>query len=194
MIRISENFLGISKAYKDKLLVTYYNEKVLPLVKRKYAIKTSDDWCAMFVSVIAHKFGLTDFPFEVSCYYQMVWGKDKGVWHGREYTPKPNDLIYYDWGRGNRINHVGIVVSVNGDALKVIEGNKGGTVAYRNIDRLHQTVKGFISLDLDSSDVHGISLDELIKRTLRGEYGNGNERKQALGSRYDEVQKAINNR
>ena len=192
MIKIAQNFLGISKTRKDELLVTYYNDKVLPHVTRKYAIKNNDDWCAMFVSVIAHKFGLTDFPFEVSCYYQMVWGKERGVWRGRDYTPKPNDLIYYDWGRGNRINHVGFVVSVSGNTIKAIEGNKGGTVAYRNIDRLHKTVKGFIDLDLTSSDIHEVSLDELVKRTLRGEYGDGNERKQALGSRYDEVQKMIN--
>lgn len=35
-------------------------------------------------------------------------------------------------------------------------------------------------------------LDDLVRRTIRGEFGNGAERKKALGSRYNEVQRAIN--
>lgn len=44
--------------------------------------------------------------------------------------------------------------------------------------------KGSVSPDAD--------LDDLVRRTLRGEFGNGAERKKALGNRYSEVQRAIN--
>lgn len=35
-------------------------------------------------------------------------------------------------------------------------------------------------------------IDSLVKATLRGDYGNGADRKKALGANYDAVQKAIN--
>lgn len=35
-------------------------------------------------------------------------------------------------------------------------------------------------------------IDALVKATLRGDYGNGADRKKALGANYDAVQKAIN--
>ena len=37
-----------------------------------------------------------------------------------------------------------------------------------------------------------VNIDDLVKRTLRGEFGNGNERKQKLGKYYQEVQRKIN--
>ena len=42
-----------------------------------------------------------------------------------------------------------------------------------------------------SSSVSGTTL-ELVERTMNGEFGNGDARKSALGSRYDEVQEMIN--
>lgn len=41
-------------------------------------------------------------------------------------------------------------------------------------------------------DVSKLSLQELVAKTLAGDFGNGDARKKALGSRYDEVQRAIN--
>ena len=41
-------------------------------------------------------------------------------------------------------------------------------------------------------DISNKSLDELVKETMNGVYGNGQDRKNALGDRYDEVQAAIN--
>ena len=40
-------------------------------------------------------------------------------------------------------------------------------------------------------EVKGSTL-ELVEKTMQGEFGDGNERKKALGSRYDEVQEMIN--
>ena len=36
------------------------------------------------------------------------------------------------------------------------------------------------------------SLLLLVKMTIRGDFGNGEERKQRLGGRYDEVQRQVN--
>lgn len=44
-----------------------------------------------------------------------------------------------------------------------------------------------------AEDISSIPLSVLVSKTLEGAYGNGADRKAALGSRYDEVQNAINN-
>lgn len=43
-------------------------------------------------------------------------------------------------------------------------------------------------------DLDGLTVDELVNRTLRGEFGNGAERRKALGKRYASVQTALNNK
>ena len=43
-----------------------------------------------------------------------------------------------------------------------------------------------------SSDIANKSVDELAKEVINGKYGNGDARKNALGSRYSEVQKRVN--
>lgn len=43
-----------------------------------------------------------------------------------------------------------------------------------------------------SSDINNKSVDELAKEVINGKYGNDDERKNALGSRYSEVQAKVN--
>lgn len=43
-----------------------------------------------------------------------------------------------------------------------------------------------------SSDINNKSVDELAKEVIAGKYGNGDARKNALGSRYSEVQAKVN--
>ena len=43
-----------------------------------------------------------------------------------------------------------------------------------------------------SSDINNKSVDELAKEVINGKYGHGDERKNALGSRYSEVQAKVN--
>lgn len=196
MIKTALSYMGIGRSEKMKLF-QYYNDNVYPLIepKRKYKMRDGDDWCAMFVSVIAHMAGIKNFPFEVSCYYQHIWGVKNGRWEKPNYTPKPNDLIYFDWGRGNRFNHVGFVVSVNNGVICTIEGNKQKTVAKRYIKADSKAIKGYIRLDVAGlTDAHSEKIADLVARVLKGEFGNGNERKRALGVHYDEVQRAVNDK
>lgn len=196
MIDLATKYLGIGTDKKLELFA-YYNQFCYPLVpnERKYRIRSNDDWCACFTSVIAHKAGLRNFPFEVSCYYQYLWGVKNKLWRTADYVPKPNDLIYFDWGKGNRFNHVGFVVSVKDGVIKTIEGNKNKTVANRFIKIGNKSIKGFISLNYQTTMVVKDSdLENLVMRTLKGEFGNGDERKQKLGDKYEQVQKLINSR
>lgn len=46
--------------------------------------------------------------------------------------------------------------------------------------------------NVDNSNTNGKTTDDLVMETLLGEYGNGEDRKRLLGSRYEEVQNRIN--
>ena len=200
MINLAMKYLGIGKNDKLKLM-EYYNVNCYPQVnpKRKYRIQPNDDWCAMFTSVIAHKAGYdaSNFPFEVSVWWQCEIAKERGLYFTDVNQAKPNDLIIYDWKKGNRYNHVGFVVSVGNGMLKAIEANKSDTVAYRSIRADSPLIRGFIRvnpLKADNLPVmdYDLRIAMLAIATLKGKLGNGDERKKALGVDYNAVQALIN--
>lgn len=199
MIHLSEKYLGIGKNGKLELM-GYYNKYCFPQVdpKRKYRIQPNDDWCAMFTTVIAHKSGLNahNFPFEVSVWWQCEIAKQRGLYHTDVNKARPNDLIIYDWKKGNRYNHVGFVVSVGNGVIRAIEGNKSNTVAYRTISANSPLVRGFISTNYAPDDLPVVDVDLRVAllaiAVLKGKMGNGSERRAKLGKDYNAVQKLIN--
>ena len=196
MINQAKNYLGINRTERLKLF-DYYNENVYPLIdnERKYKMRPNDDWCAMFTSVIARMKGLTvnQFPFEVSVFYQWKKAEKMGLTNPPSYMPKPNDLIVFDWGKGNRFNHVGFVVSVKDGVILTIEGNKNNTVSNRYIRHDSKVIKGYIALNYrNHTTITETPLDDLVRRTINGEFGNGDERREKLGKNYDKVQKLVN--
>lgn len=106
---------------------------------RGYKVKYTDAWCATFVSAVAVQLGYTDIiPTECSCPKMIEKLKKVGAWVENENrTPKPGDIIFYDWqdsGKGDNLgasDHVGIVEKVEGGKITVIEGNHDGTDADR---------------------------------------------------------------
>lgn len=196
MINLAKNYLSIKKAEKLKLF-DYYNENVYPLIEpeRKYKMKEGDNWCAMFTSVIARMNGLTvnQFPYEVSVLYMSKKAEKMGMWKTPKYNPKPNDLIIFDWGKTNRYNHVGFVVSVKDGVILTIEGNKQNTVAYRYIRHDSKAIKGYIAINYKTpTTCSSDEIEQLVIDTINGKYGNGEERKKALGKNYEKVQKLVN--
>ena len=153
----------------------------------------------MFTTVIAHMAGYNanNFPFEVSVWWQCEIAKERSSYFTDVNQAKPNDLIIYDWKKGNRYNHVGFVVSVGNGMLRAIEGNKSNTVAYRNIRADSPLIRGFIRVNpLKVDDIPVVDYDLRIAMlaiaTLKGKLGDGDERKKALGVDYDAVQTLIN--
>ena len=64
-------------------------------------------------------------------------------------TPQPGDVVFYDWqdsGSGDdrgAADHVGIVSSVSGRVLKVIEGNFSNSVKERTLEVNGKYLRGF---------------------------------------------------
>lgn len=134
-----------------KKIIDLYNSHK-PLAQG-YKMKYTDAWCACYVSAMAIGSGLENIiPLEVSCGRYITLAKQKGIWvEDDSYTPKMGDLILYDWddtGSGDAASgadHIGIVVSVVGKTIKVIEGNNGDAVAYRNIQVNGRYIRGFVT-------------------------------------------------
>ena len=145
-------YLGCKESDSShKKIIDLYNSHT-PLAQG-YKMKYTDAWCACYVSAMAIGAGLTDIiPLEVSCGRYITLAKNKGIWvEDDSYTPKMGDLILYDWndtGAGDAksgADHIGIVVSVSGTTIKVIEGNNGNAVAYRTIQVNGRYIRGYVT-------------------------------------------------
>lgn len=116
------------------------------------------EWCSEFVSWCVNRadeeYGTsmlgTDYPLQTSCEGGAAWFKERGRYitvngglrgeeaqyylsdgvavADRPYVPEPGDVIYIEWYKYNRLDHVGIVEFVTKDTdgtylVHTIEGN-----------------------------------------------------------------------
>lgn len=189
-----------------KSIIDVYNAHK-PLA-RGYAVKYTDAWCATFVSAVAIKCGVTDIiPTECGCGQMITLFKNLGEWNESDSrTPKPGDIIFYDWddtGTGDNTgwpDHVGIVESVSGGNITVIEGNKNNAVARRTIAVNGRYIRGYGVPKYEAEATGNTtattkSVAEVAKEVVAGKWGNGEDRKNRLvaaGYNYTEVQNQVN--
>ena len=142
-----------------KAIVDIYNaHKPLP---GGYKVKYTDSWCATFVSAVAIKLGYTDIiPVECSCQRMIELCKTAGIWvEDESRTPNPGDIIFYDWqdtGSGDNkgwSDHVGIVETVAGGKITVIEGNYSNAVKRRKLDVNGKGIRGYAVPKYDTEKV-----------------------------------------
>ena len=198
VLAIARSDIGKNEADGSfKPIIDAYNtQKVLP---RGYKVKYSDEWCATFVtSLFVRSDSLNSIFPECSC-QKMIEGLQK---QGRfdendNRIPNPGDLIFYAWndtGIGDcklPANHIGIVEKVEGYTITVIEGNLDEGVGRRRIKTGARYIRGF---GLPSYRVT-LDLDDLVSQVLKGQWGNGSERKrrlEAAGYDYSMIQHAVN--
>lgn len=150
IVSIAVGWLGCkeSDGTHKKIIDVYNSHKPLA---RGYAVKYTDAWCSTYASAVAIKAGLTDIiPTECGCEKHTELFKKMGAWvEDDSYTPKAGDYIFYDWqdsGVGDTkgyADHIGIVVSVSGTSMKIIEGNISNAVGYRNIKVNAKYIRGY---------------------------------------------------
>lgn len=200
VVEQASQWLGYTEANgKFKEIIDVYNTlKPLP---RGYKAKYTDEWCAIFVTAVAVKTGMTDIiPPECSCPKMVQHFKDIGCWKESD-SRRPNigDIIFYDWddnGVGDNVgsaDHVGIVAHVNGNDLIVIEGNKHGAVAERLVCVNGKYIRGYGVPKYDNPLTNDI--ETVAREVMRGEWGNGSTRKnrlEAAGYDYYQVQAMVN--
>lgn len=191
----ARTFIGASEKVKRELR-EYYNKHCIALVKpvRRYEMKPGDEWCSMFTSVIAHLSGFSNtfFPYEVSVREQVKIARTWGAYRKDVSNIAPGDLVIFDWLANGTYDHVGILVDVNDSHLFTVEGNKSNEVGQRKISRYSRAIRGYISLSDVPPSNPTTDLETLAKGVIQGVYGDGDERRVKLGSRYQEVQNVVN--
>ena len=93
-----------------------------------YGFPSRVEWCACFVSWCANEAGYIEsgiIPKFAFCPTGAAWFQNRGQWAGRNFTPTPGCLIFYDWESDGEIDHVGIVESCEGGVIHTVEGNTG---------------------------------------------------------------------
>lgn len=150
VVSIAEKYLGCKESDgSHKKIIDLYNSHK-PLA-RGYAVKYTDAWCATFVSAVFIEVGLTDVaPTECGCGKMIELYQKLNCWEESDaYVPSAGDVIMYDWqdtGTGDNTgapDHVGIVVSVSGKTIKIIEGNKSNAVGYRSLQVNGKYIRGY---------------------------------------------------
>lgn len=149
VLNVMRSWLGYSEANgKYKQIIDLYNSHK-PLA-RGYAVKYTDEWCDTTVSAAAIKAGAVDLiGTECGVEEHVNIFKKKGIWiEDGTITPKPGDIIVYNWGGSTQPNdgysdHIGYVETVSGKNITAIEGNKGEAVARRTIAVGHGNIRGY---------------------------------------------------
>lgn len=210
VVNAFEAWIGCKESNgSHKKIIDIYN-KHKPLA-RGYTVKYTDAWCATAASAAAIVAGLTDIiPTECGCAAMIQLFKNIGRWQENDaYKPQSGDYIFYDWddsGAGDNTgnpDHVGVVVSVSGSTIKVIEGNKNNAVGYRSIAVNGKNIRGYgipnyaskATKSSGSSASGKKSVDEIANEVIQGKWGSGADRKNRLtaaGYNYDEVQAKVN--
>lgn len=207
VLNVARSWIGFSEKngkFKD-ILEVYNSHKPLA---RGYKIKTTDEWCAAFVSACFIKAGATDLSgTEVSCSKFIEIFKKKGIWiEDGSQKPKVGDIILFDWDTKAQPNngapdHIGLVEQVNGNTIICIEGNKSEKVDRRTINVAWGYIRGFArpkyaaGSTTVTNPAKKKTVDQIAREVIQGAWGTGTARKSALtkaGYDYNTVQTRVN--
>ena len=149
VLRAAASLVGVrgGTAAHHQLVNDYNSVKPLPV---GYAVKTTDDWCDIFVTTVFQREGLSGLigrECGVERHIQIF--KRLGIWNeDGTTTPKTGDIITFNWDQNSQQNngfadHIGIVESVSNGIIHTIEGNSNNQVR-RNTYRIgHGNIRGF---------------------------------------------------
>lgn len=151
------SYLGNAEADGShrKIIDIYNGIKPLP---QGYRLSYTDPWCAGYVSAMGAAAGLGEIILpECSCDRMIKLYKAKGRWQEDDaYVPAIGDIVMYDWGDSGAgdntgsADHVGIVTSITGSLMKIIEGNISDKVGYRSLSVNARYIRGYCLPDFAS--------------------------------------------
>lgn len=154
IIDIMRGWIGVDK----RQIIDLYNSHK-PLAQG-YAVQYNDAWCDTTVSAAFIKAGAVDLIGGTECgverHIQLF--KKAGIWEeDGTVTPTPGAVICYNWDDGTQPNdgwadHIGIVESVFGTTIKLIEGNLNDKVDRREIPVGWGYIRGYAFPKYDKAD------------------------------------------
>ena len=115
-----------------------------------YGFPSRVSWCACFASWCGDQCGLIEsgaMPKFSLCDDAISWFKAKNKWQGRNYSPSPGTLIFFDWMQGGirdgSSDHVGIVEKCENGVVYTIEGNSSDAVRQRSYTVGEVSIMGY---------------------------------------------------
>ena len=151
IVKLAQSWVGKNEADgSHKEIIDIYNAHK-PLA-RGYKVRCiangdarNDAWCATTISALAIKLGATDIiPTECGCGEMIKLCQQKGIFVAdKKRVPNAGEIIFYDWGGDGWADHVGIVESVAGNIITVIEGNYKKAVSRRTIGVGAINIRGY---------------------------------------------------
>lgn len=111
-----------------------------------YGFNSRVEWCACFVSWCGNQCGyIADgkMPRFAGVGVGVDWFKSHKQWKGRNYVPKPGNIIFFDWIPYGNIDHVGIVIACDGKTVYTIEGNSHDTCRERSYREGERCIYGY---------------------------------------------------
>ena len=211
-INVMRSWIGLSRAAQThRVIIDIYNSHTPLAVGHK--VSYYDDYCDTTVSAAFIKLDAVDMIGGTECgverHVQIF--KQVGIWEeDGSVRPEPGWIIVYNWDDSTQPNdgysdHIGIVESVSGNVITLIEGNMdGGVVGRRQIPVGYGYIRGFakpkyaastIEQTISSSSTPKKSLDEIANEVMDGKWSNGDTRKSLLtaaGYDYNAVQAKVN--
>lgn len=181
IISYAEALLGVNERDGTAWakVLNAYNKEVTPL-PRAYSLSPGDAWCAAYVSLVMHRAGVQEFPFECGVADMWKLAKQKGLAiKGRK--PMFGDVAVYTH------SHVGIVYTFQDGELTTIEGNANDSCMKRATTNIGK-FRGFFRPYIPGTR-------EVALECIKGVYGN-DERDRLLaadGYSPDEIQQEVNN-
>ena len=111
-----------------------------------YGFSSHVHWCACFVSWCGDQCGY--IKAGIIPKYAVVgngasWFKERHRWASRGYSPKPGDIIFFDFERDGVLDHTGIVESCDGKTVTTIEGNSGNACKRQSYVRGSSQIAGY---------------------------------------------------
>ncbi len=133
------------------------------------------EWCACFVNWCLNQAHIDYASSEIGCWKWVVELKAMNMFkdsvaYGGTYTPKPADMIFFNWKNTNtNSGHIGYVLYTTEDRVYTIEGNADNNVTVRSYALNDPCVIGYGTPPYDEGDVP--TVDHSYKDGMpRGEY------------------------
>ena len=173
-----------------------------------YGAQCWDLWSHYAVNMLGVTYGQTGTQAGGGC--PQHYGYTCGIWKGfggsrlnqwftpHTGTPQRGDVAIWDWGSPVGPNsHVAIVVEDRGGSVYCMTQNPGAA-HYAQLSKAG--ILGYLRPDnqsyFDGPSAPSVSVSgsiaELAAAVIRGDFGNGDQRRAALGDKYDEVQAEVN--
>lgn len=136
-------------------------------------------------------------------YYVGIYASDISGFQDKMYL---NELNAYDkWvarygSEPKYVKQYGMWQSTSSGRINGYNGNLDCDIAYKDYSSIIKNIglNGFSKSSTNNTQninpLDNYSDEELATKVINGEFGNGNERKQKLGNRYQNVQNIVNNR